>query len=142
MGKMKNLQILAGISTCLAVIFMAGLTLSFSTTNICVCTILDGDVIYEYGIEEHFVDILNTMQNGELWIEWTSPYPDVLALNYVKTKTYDIVVVGVAESNIVDIVSCLIILVMAIILFMFGIIWWYTGQQTKGETFLDRNCRL
>lgn len=69
MGKMKNLQILAGISTCLAVIFMAGLTLSFSTTNICVCTILDGDVIYEYGIEEHFVDILNIMQNGELWIE-------------------------------------------------------------------------
>lgn len=129
----------------------AGLTLGFSSANVCVRAVLDGRVIYEHGFEEavsgkllenkeslleNFVDIPNVVQNGELWIELTSPYPHSLELNNVKVETRDMVVVGVVGSNIGDIVCCLLILMMAIIMFVFALIRRYTGQLNRGETFL------
>ena len=68
----------------------AGLTMNFSTTNSMVRVILDGQEIYKYDFEgnvfersmkssNHFVDIPNVIQDGELWIMMSSLLPNVAA---------------------------------------------------------------
>ncbi len=123
----------------------AGLTLDFSSTNSSVRVILDGEIIYQYGFEgeeisgnnENFINIPNIIQEGELWIEMCSPYPDMAArLDGVKVATRDSVIIGVVEGNVVDIGCCLLIIIMAIIMFVLALIRLYTHQPARGELFL------
>lgn len=127
----------------------AGMILNFSTTDTIVCVVLDGEVIYQYGTlddevhekwsrtKENFVNIPDIYQNGEIWIELTSSRPDMAAaLSDIKVETKNTIVIGVVENNITDIVCCLLIIIMAIIMFVLELIRRYTHQPTRGELFL------
>ena len=97
--------------------------------------VLDGEVIYQYGTlddevhekwsrtKENFVNIPDIYQNGEIWIELTSSRPDMAAaLSDIKVETKNTIVIGVVENNITDIVCCLLIIIMAIIMFVLELI--------------------
>lgn len=123
----------------------AGLTLDFSTVNSRVLVLLDGKSIYQYGTgtdnisgnNDNFVDIPHSFHNGEIWIMMSSPYPDTASiLANVMVETRDTVVIGVVENSITDIACCLLIMIMAIIMFVLGVIRRYTRQPFRGEFFL------
>lgn len=123
----------------------AGLTLSFSSENVSVHVYLNGEVIYHNdnsqkaapGGNEHYVDLPNDFQGGELWIEQTSSRANAAStLGDIKIETRDMVVIGMVGSNIADIGCCLIILLMAIIMFVLVMIRRYTRQPVRGELFL------
>ncbi len=124
----------------------AGLTLGFSSADARIEVILDGNVIYQYGAEnrgeisgtrEHYADVPNVFQEGELWIVLSSSVPDGKAeLGTMKVETRDAVVIGVVENNIADIGCCLLIILMSIIMFVLAMIRLYTRQPLRGELFL------
>lgn len=127
----------------------AGLTLDFSTTNAVVHVILDGEVIYHSELEkggetghttrktENFVDIPNIIADGDLMITLLPVEPDAaVTLEEVSVETRDLVVIGVVGNNIADIGCCLIIIIMAIIMFVLALIRRYTGQPSRGEIYL------
>ena len=127
----------------------AGLILQFSSMGTIVRVVLDDEVIYQYGAldgevheksfrsKENFVEIPDMFQDGELWIELTSLYPDMeVVLDNVKIETSNTIVIGVVGNNITDIVCCLLIMIMAIIMFVLELIRRYTRQPTRGELFL------
>lgn len=127
----------------------AGLTLNFTSTDAAVRVVLDGETIYEYGIDENgiiekpsgsnenFVDIPNVLESGELWIELISPYPDTSAtLSKVKLETRDMVVIEVFGNNITDVGCCLLMLLMALIMFVLALIRKYTHHPPRGEVYL------
>ncbi len=126
----------------------AGLALKFSSIDTMICVILDGKIIYQsyfeddiskrmFGYDEHLVNIPNVIQEGEIWIELTSPYPDVAAtLDNIKIETRGMIMIGVIGNHITDIGCCLLIIIMAIIMFVLTLIRRYTCQPTRGELFL------
>ncbi len=127
----------------------AGLTLSFSSTHSTVRVVLDDEVIYQYGYEEghetekshgsneNYVRIPNIFEKGDLWIEMASAVPNAAAeLKSVKIETRDVMVIGVVGNRVSDIGCCLLIVIMAIIMFVLAIIRRYTRQPVRGEFFL------
>lgn len=127
----------------------AGLTLSFSSTAPEVCVVVDGEVIYWEGFgppssakapgakEQHYVSIPLTLQEGQLWIELTaSPQGSTMGLGDITIETRDVVVIGLVANNIADIGCCLLILLMAVIMFVLTLIRRYTRQPARGETLL------
>ncbi len=127
---------------------LAGMTLSFSTTDAAVSVVLDGETVYQYGIEdnlvkapsgskENFVHLPDEFGQGKLWIELISIHPGALAeLGRVKIETRDAVVINVIGSNIADLGCCILMLFMAFILFVLALIRWYTHQPSRGEVFM------
>lgn len=124
-----------------------GLTMNFRSTNSKVRVVVDGEVIYQYGFEEmsgpspgdndNFVNLPNEFEKGELWIELISPSKNAASvLDGVKVETRDTVVIGVLGNNIADIGCCLLIVLMAIIMFVLAMIRQYTRQPARGEVFL------
>ncbi len=126
----------------------AGLTLNFFSTDSMVRVVIDGEVIYQYGVEEYtsgklpedndnFVNLPNVFEGGELWIELASPSgSEASILGDIKIETRDMVVIGVVGNNIADIGCCLLIVLMAIIMFVLAVIRRYTRQPARGELFL------
>lgn len=125
-----------------------GLTLNFTTTDAAVCVVLDGETIYQYGIEnnlvqvppgsnENFVHLPDEFERGELWIELISIHAGAATeLGRVKVETRDMVVINVIGSSITDLGCCVLILFMAFIMFILELIRWYTNQPSRGEVFL------
>ena len=125
----------------------AGLTINFSSTNAKVRVILDGEIIYQYGFSgedvsgsmENFIDIPKVLQNGDIWIELISPSSNTsMALGNILVETRDMVVIGVFGNSITDIGCCLLIIIMAIIMFVLALIRKHTNQPSRGEIFLGR----
>lgn len=123
----------------------AGLTINFSSTNAKVRVILDGEIIYQYGFSgedvsgstENFIDIPKVLQNGDIWIELISPSSNTsMALGNILVETRDMVVIGVFGNSITDIGCCLLIIIMAIIMFVLALIRKHTNQPSRGEIFL------
>ncbi len=123
----------------------AGLTLSFSSTHSTVRVVLDDEVIYQYGYEEghetekshgsneNYVRIPNIFEKGDLWIEMASAVPNAAAeLKSVKIETRDVMVIGVVGNRVSDIGCCLLIVIMAIIMFVLAIIRRYPGGIFPG----------
>ena len=127
----------------------AGLTLNFSTNAEGICVFLDGEILYQQepdnnntyekfsGNDEYFIALPNVVTNGELWIELTSHTPNAAAsLGEVKIESRDMIIISVVGSNIADIGCCLLIILMAIIMFILALIRLYTHQPARGELFL------
>ncbi|MCM1175401.1 MAG: response regulator [Blautia sp.] len=122
----------------------AGLTMGFSSTAANVRVILDGRVIYQYkfsegdgiGAYEHFIDIPNVFEQGDIWIE-LSPLHAAMApsLGNVVVETRDIAVIGLVGNSIADIGCCLLIIIMSIIMFVLALIRKHTNQPSRGEFF-------
>lgn len=126
----------------------AGLTMNFACSEAVLRVVLDDEIIYEHThlddeisghnqTNQNFIDIPHVMEKGELWIEMVSPSQDEAAmLGEVKVVTRDKVVISVVGSSISDIGCCLLILLMAIIMFVLALIRRYTGQPPRGEMYL------
>ncbi|KAI4451096.1 Sensor histidine kinase RcsC [Eubacterium plexicaudatum ASF492] len=127
----------------------AGLVMNFTTENAVVHVILDGELIYHSepsdledkerltGKTENYVDIPNVFADGNLMITLLSVRPDTaVMLQGVSVETRDMVVIGLVGNNIADIGCCLIIIIMAIIMFVLALIRWYTKQPPRGEMYL------
>ncbi len=126
----------------------AGMTLSFTTSDTAVRVVLDGETIYQYGVQdkgikippghsENYVHLPDEFEYGELWIELISIHTGAVAeLDRVKVESRDTVVINVIGSSITDLGCCLLMLFMAFIMFMLALIRWYTHQPSRGEVFL------
>ncbi len=126
----------------------AGLTLNFSSKDAMTYVFLDGEIIYQYDLEQdaeaksrrennNFVDIPKVFEEGELWIVLLPIKPEAAAsLGEVIVESRDMLVIRVVENNIADIGCCLLIMLMAIILFVLAMIRKYTRQPVRGEFFL------
>ena len=121
----------------------AGLTMGFSVENADVRVLVDDTVVYEQtqGAEnaasEHFVNLPNTFEAGEVCIELTVLNQErKTVLGEIVVKSRDMVVIGVVGNNLSDISCCLLIVIMAIIMFVLALIRWRTGQAHRGELFL------
>lgn len=127
----------------------AGLTLNFTSTHSTVRVSLDDKILYQsgadgghgeessHGSNENFVNLPNSFEEGELWIEMVSTVPNAAAeLKDVIVETRDVMVIGVVGNRISDIGCCLLIVIMAIIMFVLALIRLYTRQPARGEFFL------
>lgn len=127
----------------------AGLTLSISAADAVVHVILDDEVIYHSepgkvededqssGKDEHYVDIPNVFADGELMITLLSAYSDKAAVfEEARVETRDVILISVVGNNIADIGCCLLIIIMAIIMFVLALIRRYTRQAPRGEMYL------
>lgn len=123
----------------------AGLTMNFSSANTSVRVILDGEVIYQYAFSnedgpediENFINIPNVISEGNIWIELTPSSPNAAcSLGNVIIETRDVAVIGLVGNSIADIGCCLLIIIMAIIMFVLALIRRHTNQPSRGELFL------
>ncbi len=126
----------------------AGLTLSISAADAVVHVFLDDEVIYHSepekvdedqtsGKDEHYVDIPNVFADGELMITLLSSDSDKAAVfEEARVETRDMLLISVVDNNIADIGCCLLIVIMAIIMFVLVLIRRYTRQQPRGEMYL------
>ncbi len=127
----------------------SGMTLSFLSAASEVRAFCDGELIYGYGTDrkdtfersepsEYMVPLPYEFQDGELWIVLAGgPYPEgAEVFGDVKIDVHGAVMIGVVGSSIADIGCCLLILMMAIVMFVLALIRQYTGQPARGEAFL------
>lgn len=118
----------------------AGLIMNFSSVNASVRVFLDGDVIYQQEQKEnneHFVDIPDIFQDGELCIELTILDQDMEAgIGEITVETRDMIVIGLVGNNLADIVCCMLMVIVAIIMFVLALIRYYTRQPSRGELFV------
>lgn len=123
----------------------AGLTLGFTSANAAVNIILDGKNIYNSRpvydgkniSSESFADIPNKLEKGEIWICLEPAYKDKpVSVGDMRIETRDTVVIGVFGNSIADIGCCILMVIMAIVLFVLAIIRQYTRQPARGEIFI------
>lgn len=125
----------------------AGLAMKISCENADVRVFLDGEVIYQQELEnistnvEHYVDIPNIQQDSETWgelcIELTAVnQQEDMVLQNVSIEIKNTIMVGLMGNNLADIVCCLLIVIMAIVMFVLALIRRYIGQSSRGELYL------
>lgn len=122
-----------------------GCIMKFSTAaDTGVQVILDKEVIYQSGAyntaENHtgtngnMVKLPYGVQAGELWIVLKSARPDAAAA--LESIAVESMIIGVIGSSISDVGCCLLIVLMAVIMFVYELIRRYTGQPVIGEFYL------
>ena len=122
----------------------AGMALSFTSTDTNIRVIIDGAILYQYslgtsdsfGVHENIVNLPLSFKKGELWIELSSPYSDTVSISDVKIETREMVMIGLVGNNITDISCCLLMVMIAIIMFMLALIRRCTNHPIRGELFL------
>ena len=126
-----------------------GLTMNFTSQGASVEVILDQEIIYQYNADEenirhdwmgshtNNIDLPGDYPEGDITILMTSPEPDRAAvLDIVRVIPHDMVVVGVVGNNITDIGCCLLMMIVAVIMFVLALIRRYTCQPPRGEFLL------
>lgn len=127
----------------------AGMTMSFYSTESTVRVSLDGEIIYQYGVENqrmfgkspgsrvNFVDLPNRIGEGCLRIEFTSSYENTAAtLEQVIVSQRDIAILRLIEDNLVNLFCCFVILISAVVFLITGIVCVRTNQNTYGVFWL------
>ncbi len=125
----------------------AGLAMKIFCENADVRVFLDGEVIYQQELEnistnvEHYVDIPNIQQDSETWGELCIELTVVnqqedMVLQNVSIEIKNTIMVGLMGNNLADIVCCLLIVIMAIVMFVLALIRRYIGQSSRGELYL------
>lgn len=110
--------------------------------------VLNGEIIYQYGFEEdiseklsekkeNLIEIPDIFEDAELQIELMPADPDAeVTLSSIEIENRNMVMIGIFGNRIADIVCCLLIVIMAIIMFVLALIRRYTSQPTRGELLL------
>lgn len=125
----------------------AGMTLVFSSAGAAVRVLLDGEVLFEYGLDaaadetagssDYYVNMPSHFERGELWIELIASVPCTEAeLEAVQIETRDMIMIGLVGGSVADIGCCLLMLFMAFVMFMLALIRRYTCQPQRGEVYL------
>ena len=120
------------------------MALNFTSTDTNIRVIIDGAILYQYslgtsdsfGVHENIVNLPLSFKKGELWIELSSPYSDTVSISDVKIETREMVMIGLVGNNITDISCCLLMVMIAIIMFMLALIRRCTNHPIRGEFFL------
>lgn len=119
-----------------------GLTVHIPSTNTDIYVLLDGEILYQYKMEEeleyqeHLITLPYVFQSGELWIALYLSNPDTeITLDPIRIETH-VQLIGLLGNDIVDIGCCLFIMIMAMILFVLVLIRRYTNLPLRGEFFL------
>lgn len=119
----------------------AGMTLAFRSSASMMRIVLDDKTIFQNNIfdadYENYVNIPEEFQTGEIWIELAFMQSDVAqSFSSLKVKNHDLVVIGIVENNISDIVCCLLMAMMSVIMFVMALIRASTRQAARGELFM------
>lgn len=125
----------------------AGMTLVFSSAGAAVRVLLDGEVLFEYGLDaaadqaagssDYYVNMPSYFERGELWIELIASVPGTEAeLEAVQIETRDMIMIGLVGGSVADIGCCLLMLFIAFVMFMLALIRRYTRQPQRGEVYL------
>ncbi|MDE6998806.1 MAG: response regulator [Lachnospiraceae bacterium] len=125
----------------------SGMTLVFSSAGAAVRVLLDGEVLFEYGLDaaadqaagssDYYVNMPSYFERGELWIELIASVPGTEAeLEAVQIETRDMIMIGLVGGSVADIGCCLLMLFMAFVMFMLALIRRYTRQPQRGEVYL------
>ncbi|MCM1048382.1 MAG: response regulator [Clostridiales bacterium] len=127
----------------------AGMTLSFYSTESTVRVSLNGNIIYQYGVDNqrkfgkspgsrmNFVDLPERIGDGYLRIEFTSSYKNAAAaLSKVSVSERDVAIIQLIKSNLMNLICCIVILISAVIFVILGIVCVRTGQKTDGVFWL------
>ena len=122
-------------------------SIKFFTLHTEVQVYLDGERIYRCGQEKtgetqkHIVQLPEITGAGDLWILQRSASPDAAArLDMVMMEMQEVIVIGVVGNDILDIVCCLLIVIMAVIALAIALIRRYTGLPGRGELYLGLAC--
>ncbi len=125
----------------------AGMTLVFSSAGAAVRVLLDGEVLFEYGLDaaadqaagssDYYVNMPSYFERGELWIELIASVPGTEAeLEAVQIESRDMIMIGLVGGSVADIGCCLLMLFIAFVMFMLALIRRYTRQPQRGEVYL------
>ncbi len=125
----------------------SGMTLVFSSAGAAVRVLLDGEVLFEYGLDaavdqaagssDYYVNMPSYFERGELWIELIASVPGTEAeLEAVQIETRDMIMIGLVGGSVADIGCCLLMLFMAFVMFMLALIRRYTRHPQRGEVYL------
>ena len=130
-----------------------GKTIRFLSADKNLVVTLDGNVIYEFGIEDrrlfghtpgsitNFVDLPDDIGEGELSIMMYSPY-DNYATNICQMVIGDanIVELDLIKKNLFNYFICMIILFSALMLIIMEIIELFSKQKFTGKIYLGAIC--
>ena len=130
-----------------------GKTIRFLSADKNLVVTLDGNVIYEFGIEDrrlfghtpgsiiNFVDLPHDIGDGELSIMMYSPY-DNYATNICQMVIGDanVVELDLIKKNLFNYFICMIILFSALMLIIMEIIELFSKQKFTGKIYLGAIC--
>lgn len=132
-----------------------GMTMSFLSADKVLRVSIDGEYIYEFGVEDqrsfgqtpgsvvNFVDIPSDLSAGEIQIEMCSPYKDYAAkINKITIGKRDILIIKLLKDNVLGIACSFAIVIcgigFALLFFMRKI----SKQDTEGVLHLCGYCLI
>lgn len=130
-----------------------GKTMSFLSADKTLCVKIDGEVVYEFGINDkrsfgrtpgsvvNFVDIPIAPTEGIITIESTSPYPDYAArVTEITVGDRDVLILSLLKDNLFEIGCNLLIVVCGIMFLLLSIIMKVSKQESGGVEYLCGYC--
>ncbi len=130
-----------------------GKTLSFLSADKTLLVKIDGEVVYEFGINDkrsfgqtpgsvvNFIDIPAEVTEGVITIESTSPYPDYAArVTAITVGDRDVLILSLLKENMFEIGCNLLIVVCGIMFLLLSVIMKLSKQESGGVEYLCGYC--
>lgn len=130
-----------------------GWCLSFLSADKCLQVSIDGEVVYEFGMEdqrsfgqtpgsvENFIDIPQNLKEGRIRIEMVSPYDNYAAkIGEMVAGERDTLILRLLKSNMLHIACSLILLIASVIFTLLAVMQKVSRQQTAGTEYLSIYC--
>lgn len=132
-----------------------GKTMSFLTADKEVRIIIDGEVIYEFGVNDdrgfghtpgsitNFIDIPEDLKEGKIRIELMAPYDDFGAcIDTITFAERDVSILHMLNSNLHKFGCAIIILISGIVFAVLATVQKFYKQNTDGMEYLSVYCFL
>jgi signal transduction histidine kinase/response regulator RpfG family c-di-GMP phosphodiesterase len=133
----------------------AGKTLAFLSADKTVVVTVDGKDIYEFGTKDqkvfghtagsitNFIDLPEHFTRGKIRIVMQSPYSDYAAkLSAMRVGNRDVIILQFLRENLFNIVLNMTMLFCGILLAIFSVMQFFSGQSLQGMQFLSPYCLL
>lgn len=133
----------------------AGKTLEFLSADKTVVVTVDGEDIYEFGTKDrkafghtagsitNFIDLPAHFTKGQIRIVMQSSYSDYAAkISDMRVGNRDVVILHLLRENLFNIVLNMIMLFCGILLAIFAVMQFFSGQSLQGMQFLSPYCLL
>ena len=132
-----------------------GKTMSILTADKEVRVIVDGEVIYEFGVNDHrdfgktpgsvtnFIDIPDNLKEGKISIELVSPYDNYGAcIDKITFADRDVSILHMLNSNLHKFACAIVILISGIVFIVLTVVQKIHKQDTDGMEYLCVYCIL
>lgn len=130
-----------------------GKTLAFLSADKTLRIRMDGEVVYEFGMEDdrafghtpgsivNFVDIPYNLKEGHVEIRMVSPYDDYGAkISTIAIGNRDVLILQLLQKNIFKIICNVAVIICGIIFFILFMIQRLSHQDTDGMQYLSAYC--